>query len=138
MRLRPLVGPASIRDRIVAPYSDRLVVEYEVRYQEPANAKGELSSEPEQLTPAALHPAAMTEMTRLLTILAEHLPNLDPREDRAMFDAFRSLIHRVVIHDREDGDVDCEIIGTISPLLGGKPGVSVVAEEGLEPPTRGL
>lgn len=85
-----------------------------------------------------LHPSAMAEMTELLSVLAEHLPDLNPREDRAMFDAFRSLIKRIVIHDREDNHIDCEIIGTVTPLLGGKPRVSVVAEEGFEPPTQGL
>lgn len=123
-----------VEGRIDADFFDRQVGPIRIEVQ---IAKESLEQAPSAQV-LTLHPSAMTEMTRLLTILAEHLPDLEPREDRAMFDAFRSLIHRVVIHDREDGNVDCAIVGTVTPLLGGKPSVSVVAEEGLEPPTRGL
>ncbi len=44
-------------------------------------------------------------------------------------DAFRALIDRVVIHDREGGAVEAEVIGRLGPLAGEKlPGGAMVAE----------
>ena len=89
-----------------------------------------------------LHPAALKAMEETLSALAQHLPTLDPREDRDMFEAFRSLIDKVVIHDASNGGVEAEVIGHLTALIGEDAGdswgVSVVAEEGLEPPTHGL
>ena len=85
-----------------------------------------------------LHPAALADMAAMLAVVAEHLPDVDPRKNPEIVSAVRSLIQKVVIHDAADGGVECEIVGTIAPLLGGKSGFFTVAEEGLEPPTRGL
>lgn len=65
----------------------------------------------------ALHPAALSKMAEVLAIVAEHLPDVDPQEDRDVIEAVRSVIRRVTVHDREDGGVDCEITGTITPLI---------------------
>lgn len=55
-----------------------------------------------------------------------------------MFDTFRSLIDRVVIHDREGGRMGCKAIGQLSALVAGEVGDNwgkLVARGGLEPPT---
>ena len=85
-----------------------------------------------------LHPAAIAGMSEVIAALSEELSSIDPVEDRDMLDAFRSLIERVVIHDREDGYATCEIVGRLAPLVARSWGGPVVAEEGFEPPTQGL
>lgn len=85
-----------------------------------------------------LHPAAMSAMAELIAELGRELATVDPVEDRDMMEAFRSLIDHVVIHDRDDGFANCEIFGRIAPLATQSWGVSLVAEEGFEPPTQGL
>lgn len=82
-----------------------------------AKAKAKLMEAP-PANVVTLHPAAITEMTRILVLLAKHLPSLDPEEDSDIFEAFRALISVVTIHDTEDGGVSCEITGTLSILLG--------------------
>ncbi len=84
----------------------------------------------------ALHPAAVASYRQALAELGPILRSLDPARDADLIDAFRGLIDRVVIRDRADGGVDAEVFGWMGPLLRG--GEAVVAEEGLEPPTRGL
>lgn len=53
----------------------------------------------------------------MLTIVAQHLPTINPNKDQEACDAVRSLIKKVVVIDRDNGGVDCEITGTIAPLL---------------------
>lgn len=70
--------------------------------------------------------------------MAKHLPDIDPGQDWEMFDTFRSLIDRVVIHDREGGRMGCKAIGQLSALVAGEVGDNwgkLVARGGLEPPT---
>ena len=82
--------------------------------------------------------AAVRQMADVLGNLARDLPSLDPVKDRDIFEEFRALISRVIVHDREDGRVMCEIFGDIAPLVGGDRRGFLVAEEGFEPPTQGL
>ena len=49
--------------------------------------------------------------------LAPILRGLDPARDRALIDAFRDLIDRVVVIDRPDGGVEAEVVGRIGPLV---------------------
>lgn len=65
----------------------------------------------------ALHPAALNEMAEVLALVAAHLPDVDPQEDREVVEAVRSIIRHVTVIDREDGGVDCEITGNIAPLV---------------------
>jgi site-specific DNA recombinase len=88
-----------------------------------------------------LHPQAVAEYERIASDLAGRLGALDLTEDRDTIDKFRSLIDRVVIHDTPEGGVEAEVIGRMSAVLGlpaGDVGGLMVAEEGFEPPTRGL
>jgi hypothetical protein len=64
-----------------------------------------------------LHPGALAMMEQTLMLLSKHLPNIDPEEDREMFEAFRSLIERVDLIERKDGGIDCEVIGRLSSLI---------------------
>ena len=87
----------------------------------------------------SLHPAALAQMRRTLEILRIHLPRIDPDEDKAMFDAFRSLIDHITIIEHDDGRIEAEVVGYFSALCGSDAGDSwggpVVARGGLEPPT---
>lgn len=73
-----------------------------------------------------LQPAAMDDLAEVLASVAEHLPTIDPAEDCKAFGAVRSLRKKIVVPDRDDSRVDCEINGTIAPLavqnLGGGSG----------------
>ncbi|WP_444452200.1 hypothetical protein ACTTAI_14285 [Rhodobacter capsulatus] len=86
-----------------------------------------------------LHPAALAMMCRTLEILRVHLPNIDSDEDKAMFDAFRSLIDHINIIEHDDGRIEAEVFGYFSAFCGSDAGDSwggpVVARGGLEPPT---
>ena len=86
-----------------------------------------------------LHPAALAQMRRTLEILRVHLPRIDPDGDKAMFDAFRSLIDHINIIEHDDGRIEAEVVGYFSSLCGADAGDSwggtVVARGGLEPPT---
>lgn len=81
-----------------------------------------------------LHPAAVASFRRAMSDLAPILRSLDPDRDRELVNAFRALIDRVVIHDRDGGAVEAEVIG---PLVAGRlvppapfSGTGGVAEEG--------
>ncbi|WP_074968765.1 hypothetical protein [Paracoccus aminovorans] len=63
--------------------------------------------------------AALRQMADALGELARDLPSIDPVKNPDIFEGFRTLILRVIVHDREDGRVMCEIIGDIAPLVGG-------------------
>lgn len=77
----------------------------------------------------SLHPTAVASYRRALAGLGPILRHLDPDRDRELIEAFRALIDRVVIHDRDDGGVEAEVIGRLGPLVGGPSlGTSVVAE----------
>lgn len=64
-----------------------------------------------------LHPAAVASYRRALADLGPILRGLDAERDRELVDAFRALIDRVVIHDREGGSVEAEVIGRLGPLV---------------------
>lgn len=67
-----------------------------------------------------LHPAAVASFQRAMADLAPILRSLDPDRDRELVDAFRALIDRVVIHDRDGGGVEAEVIGRLGPLVAGQ------------------
>ncbi|MDD1499760.1 recombinase family protein [Agrobacterium sp. CNPSo 3708] len=88
-----------------------------------------------------LHPNAPAQYRATVDKLAERLNELDPQKDAETFNDFRQLVDHVVIHDRDDGGVEVEVIGRLSALMGHPVeslGGRMVAGEGLEPPTRGL
>lgn len=114
-----------IEGRIEADFFDRQVVAVRA---ELAAARAMLEVAP-PANVVTLHPASLSMMAEHLRVLSEELPTIDPVEDRDMMDAFRSLIDRVVIHDRDEGAVACEIVGRIAPLVEQSWGGPVVAED---------
>ncbi|ETD86618.1 hypothetical protein [Rhodobacter capsulatus] len=70
----------------------------------------------------SLHPAALAQMRRTLEILRIHLPLLDPDEEKAMFDALRSLIDHIAIIEHDDRRIEAGVIGTFSALCGADSG----------------
>ncbi|UDL96563.1 recombinase family protein [Lichenihabitans sp. PAMC28606] len=94
----------------------------------------------------ALHPAAMAQYVATIDALgktlADHAHATDDRGDLVAH--FRALIQTVVIYVTPGSkEVRIELKGKLAAIIGGEPfpekvGGSLVAEEGLEPPTRGL
>lgn len=86
-------------------------------------ARAEVAARAEELKAApatnvvTLHPGALAGMAEVLSIMVAELPDADPVADRDAIEAVRSLIKHVRVIDREDGGVDCEITGTIAPLV---------------------
>ncbi len=80
-----------------------------------------------------LHPAAAAQHIESLTAIATDPDNAPP----AAVEAIRALIDRIEIAPSETGH-EVTVHGHLKELLGVECGVAVVAEEGLEPPTRGL
>ncbi|WP_347311407.1 recombinase family protein [Defluviimonas sp. SAOS-178_SWC] len=126
---------ALISGRIDEAFFDAEIVDLRA---ELANASAALEEAPAAKV-VTLHPASMRRLESLLAVLSEHLPSIDPEADADMFNAFRSLIDHVVIHDRPDGRIDCEVVGHLSAMVGEDAGdawgVEMVARGGLEPPT---
>lgn len=114
-----------IDGRITPEFFDRQVL---ATRAEIATCRADLDQVP-PTNVATIQPSAMAEMSAVIEALAEALPSIDAGKDREMFAAFRSLIARVVVHDREDGQAACEIIGSVAPLVGGYRPDFVVAEE---------
>ncbi len=88
-----------------------------------------------------LHPVAVVRYREALENLSEHLNKIDPREDAEIHEVFRELVDSIVVHDTPGGGVNVEVVGHIAALVGKDAenwGGALVAEEGLEPPTRGL
>ena len=87
-------------------------------------------------------PDAHERFARSIGALSERLRDPDPTFDRDAMEVLRHLIDRIVVHPKSDDglnqiEVEGNLSALIAPIPGGRGGV-VVAEEGLEPPTRGL
>ncbi|GGC91362.1 recombinase family protein [Chelatococcus reniformis] len=108
----------------------------------------ELGAAPELPPLIALHPTALVQYERQLERLQEAVTAGIAAGDGEAAAALRDLVERVTVHRNPDiaGGVKIEIKGRLNALLGEAAcpnrvrGVwgAVVAEEGLEPPTRGL
>jgi hypothetical protein len=111
-------------------------------------AEVELASLDEVPQNIALHPATLTRyiatVDRLAAVLADHAQAVDDRGP--LVPDFRALVHSVTIHPKPAREgFQVEVKGKLAALIGGEAfpqakysGGRVVAEEGLEPPTRGL
>ena len=96
----------------------------------------------------ALHPAVLARYEQQLANLQESLASCVASGDTEAAQAMRDLVQSVKVSrdNSKPGGVIVEITGRLNDLLGEKAypnkvkGVwgSVVAEEGLEPPTQGL
>ena len=117
-------------------------------YEEKKRIRAELDAAPPPTEVIALHPAVLARYEEQLTNLQEALDRGTRTGDSECAEAMRDLVETVtVFRDASKlGGVEVEIVGRLTALLGEKAypngvrGVwgKMVAEEGLEPPTRGL
>lgn len=108
--------------------------------------RAELAAADEAPRIISLHPAAIRRyldtVDQLAAALAAHANAEDDRGK--LIKEFRALVHSVTVSPRGKGkSYDVEVKGKLAHLIGGeafpeKVGRRMVAEEGLEPPTRGL
>ena len=87
-----------------------------------------------------LHPGAVERYGAALERLSARLADIEPRHDAEVLEALREIVAEVRITPGE-GTAVVEVFGRLAALTGGQVdpvGGLVVAEEGLEPPTRGL
>jgi site-specific DNA recombinase len=99
--------------------------------------KGELAVAAEDTATIAMHPQAITRFRENIEELAVLLATGE-RADAGLVAPFRALVERVVVKPRKSGEPhEVEIIGYLAALTG-LSAMAMVAEEGLEPPTRGL
>lgn len=52
-----------------------------------------------------------------LSRLGAILTDIENPPDAELAAALRALIDKVIIHDRQDGSVDCEVVGCLGPLV---------------------
>ena len=117
-------------------------------YEERKRIRAELDAAPPPTEVIALHPAVLARYEEQLTSLQEALDRGARAGDSECAEAIRDLVETVtVLRDTSrPGGVEVEIVGRLTALLGKKAypngvrGVwgKMVAEEGFEPPTRGL
>lgn len=124
--------------------TDRIAQEYETKCAELADAKLELSLEPAAINAVALHPLAVAGYRKDLLMLAP-IMGADHSGGSASFaETLRKLIESVTISELSSGQMEVTVTGHLRALIDAPKlsrkisGGTVVAEEGLEPPTRGL
>ncbi len=100
-----------------------------------------LASFDEKEQPFEFNPATaskyVTALDEMISSMQAHDGNSNPKAR----DAVRGLISEIVVSPTEEDGVPVEVKGRLSALVSNrskKVGGLVVAEEGLEPPTRGL
>jgi site-specific DNA recombinase len=117
-------------------------------YQGRKRIVAELETAPLSTEVIALHPTVLARYEEQLTRLQETLDRGLRAGDSESAEVMRDLVETVTVFrdPRKLGGVEVEIVGRLTALLGEKAypngvrGVwgKMVAEEGLEPPTRGL
>ena len=112
-----------------------------------ADIERELAASPPTADVIALHPAAVGRYLGQIEILAGALAARSSVREGTPAAAFRALVERVTVHPvAARAPLDVELRGYLAELVkeprlppsGRYSGSAVVAEEGLEPPTRGL
>ncbi len=87
----------------------------------PARADYEALKARLDVAPAAqvvvIHPAALSGYRDSLARLGAILTDAENPPDPELAAAFRALVEKVIVHDREDASVECEVIGCFGPLL---------------------
>lgn len=133
---------------------EKLLAKMKEHSQEQARLKEELASMDQPEIAVDLHPAAIEHYAKALTSARELFDKHELGGDSETARALREVIDRVTVYRRHDTEkgIEIELTGRFAPLMppadpqktavyapqGGKSVHVVVAEEGLEPPTRGL
>jgi site-specific DNA recombinase len=146
-KLEREVGAAkSALDRLIHLYTSGVIdgEDAEARIRDARERLRTSESALAKADPAAnvieLHPDARDLFSRSVEALLRALEEPDPSIDPGVLSTIRLLITEIVVEPDGEGDMTIEVRGDLSALLDphGKVGVAMVAEEGLEPPTRGL
>jgi hypothetical protein len=134
--IKGIIGEEDARERIVELKAQRVDVE------------AELAGLEEAPTIITLHPATLERyietVDTLAAALADHAQAADDRGP--LVQSFRALVHSVTVHPKGPREgFEIEVRGKLAALVGGEAfpqarysGGCMVAEEGLEPPTRRL
>jgi site-specific DNA recombinase len=133
--MRGIVDPEDVRERIACLKQEKQKIE------------GELERLQSSKIPVTLHPTVMASYSKCVDELEEAIraKSLEGSERSKM--ALRELVDGVVVYpaSSDESGMRIEVRGYLSRLIGGNlfpqrsyQGGKVVAEEGLEPPTRGL
>ena len=88
-----------------------------------------------------LHPVTMERYLETIDTLIWKLTDLTPQFDRKLVETLHKIIAQITVFPATEQGVTVEVRGWLQSLIGDVPGHVggvVVAEEGLEPPTRGL
>ena len=123
---------------------DRLAADYDAKCKELSALRVELATEPEPMNAVTLHPQAMAGYRKDLQDIAP-IMGADKSGSRNLYgDALRKLIESVTIGETQAGQMEVIVAGRLRALIDAptlqrrSSGGTLVAEEGLEPPTRGL
>ncbi len=133
--------------RLVKLYTDAVIdgpgAETDIReaQAELRGAEARLAEAGRSVPVVELHPQAVGRYSDAIENIAARLTDLDPVADAEIIAAVRQIIARITIYPREPRGAMIEVTSWLSALTGQDPakvGGLMVAEEGLEPPTRGL
>jgi site-specific DNA recombinase len=133
--VRGIVEPEDMRERIASLKQDKKKIE------------GDLERLESSKRPIALHPTAMASYMQCVENLEQVIRTNSLQGSEDSKTALRQLVDAVVIYPppKDESGMRIEVRGYLSRLVGGDlfpqrsyKGGMVVAEEGLEPPTRGL
>jgi site-specific DNA recombinase len=133
--MRGVLEAEDVRERIAALKAENKRLEDEISRIEQSRA------------PIALHPTAITSYLRSVENLEETVRSNSLYASEESKTALRELVDGVVVSppDKAEDRMRIEVRGYLSRLVGGdlfpersSQGGTMVAEEGLEPPTRGL
>lgn len=113
--------------------------------EEEREIRAQLADAAEPINVVTLHPQALARFEQQVAQLAESLGRAIELGDEEAAEGIRDLVRSVTVGRDNEGGLMIEIEGRLNVLLGPGPslplrvsGGKVVAEEGLEPPTRGL
>ena len=133
--MRGIVEAEDVREKIAARKLEEKKLEEDIRRLESSK------------TPVVLHPTALTSYLHSVENLQETIRTNSLHGSEESKNALRELVDAVIINPPENhlSGMEIEVHGHLSQLVGGDlfpqrsyQGGKVVAEEGLEPPTRGL
>jgi site-specific DNA recombinase len=133
--VRGIVDPEDMRERIASLKQEKKKIESELARLQASKS------------PVVLHPTAMASYCQCVDNLEQAIRTNSLHGSEESKNALRELVDSVIISPAQKGEkgMRIEVRGYLSRLVGGDlfpqrsfKGGTMVAEEGLEPPTRGL